>query len=572
MSMKKTALLFALGTICLGLYSQAPAYVEGEIIVMLRSNEDVDKLKRDLFFVDGVSTELSPVHQIAASMNLWLFNFNTSAISQNRMLDLVRGHRSVLLAQNDHTGIRLRADSLIPNDPYMKDLWHYRNDGKTYPSGFSGGKYDADMDATEAWAIETGSSGVTAKGDTIVVAVIDGGAKFPHEDLNWWKNYNEIPGNGIDDDGNGYKDDFHGWNAKDHNGTLAVNDHGTNVAGIVGAKGNNGKGVVGVCWGVKVMPFTNGWTKTGTNASKEALVMECYGYVIANRKLWNSTNGSKGAFIVATNSSFGIDYAKPSDTPIWCALYDSLGKLGIISCGATTNNLDDVDKLGDIPTNCPSNHFIGVAKTGITDNNASGYGNISVDLGAPGAWAYSTSSTGGYGPMGGTSQATPMVSGTIALMYAAACPKFIEDYKLYPDSIALLIRECLLSAVDTVSQLKGKYVTGGRLNAHKALLNLEKYDCTPEFIEQDGSQESSVVSKVFPNPFTGLLNIVFAQQTAGNVKIEVADLIGRTINSSICPVVARRAYIDLYQLQSGYYLIKVYDNNGNVYTEKMIKE
>jgi hypothetical protein len=135
----------------------------------------------------------------------------------------------------------------IPDDTQFDQQWSLNNTGQ------SGGTIDADIDAIEAWDISTG--GVTPLGDTIVVAIVDGGMLLTHADLipNLWTNLGEIAGNGIDDDNNGYIDDIHGWNAYSSNGSIPSDGHGTHVAGIVGAKGNNGTNVSGVNWDVKLM-------------------------------------------------------------------------------------------------------------------------------------------------------------------------------------------------------------------------------------------------------------------------------------------------------------------------------
>src|SRR5690606_5975802 len=122
------------------------------------------------------------------------------------------------------------------------EQWHWLN------TGAGGGLLDADIDAEIAWDFTTG--GLTANGDTIVVAIIDSGLDYNHEDIaaNVWINHSEIPGNGIDDDGNGYVDDVYGWNAYDENGDIWGNSHGLQVAGMVGAVGNNGIGITGMNW------------------------------------------------------------------------------------------------------------------------------------------------------------------------------------------------------------------------------------------------------------------------------------------------------------------------------------
>ncbi|MCP4610410.1 MAG: S8 family serine peptidase, partial [Planctomycetes bacterium] len=141
---------------------------------------------------------------------------------------------------------------IVPNDPMFPDLWGFDNTGQT------GGTEDADIDAPEAWDFETGNS-------QMIVAVADTGIDYTHPDLvdNMWVNNAELRGEpDVDDDNNGYVDDIYGY---DFAGNVASDPddadsdpidnhfHGTHVAGVIGAVGNNGIGVTGVCWNVKLM-------------------------------------------------------------------------------------------------------------------------------------------------------------------------------------------------------------------------------------------------------------------------------------------------------------------------------
>ena len=288
----------------------------------------------------------------------------------------------------------------IPDDMQFDQQWALHNVGQ------SGGTEDADIDAPEAWDIATG--GITPLGDTIVVAVIDGGMLLTHGDLtpNLWTNWGEIPGNGIDDDNNGYIDDVHGWDAYSSDGSVPSDGHGTHVAGIVGAKGNNGVYVAGVNWDVKLMPIAG---SSGTTS----IVLEAYGYALDQRAIYDSTGGSLGAFVVATNSSFGVNNAdcNSGNYSLWNDMYDALGHYGILSCGATMNNNSNVDVTGDVPTGCESDYMIAVTNTTRNDakNSGAAYGETTIDLGAPGTQILSTYTGGGTSSLTGTSMASPHV-------------------------------------------------------------------------------------------------------------------------------------------------------------------
>jgi len=428
-------------------------YVEGEIIVMFKTNVDADA-----FINNYESINLSVKEVLVADMNIYLFQYDITKSQPVDALISVMRNSNVAIAQFNHS---FKERVINPNDTRFNEQWDKHNTGQ------SGGTPDADIDAPEAWGISTG--GVTALGDTIVVAIVDGGQQITHQDLDTWKNRAETAGNGIDDDNNGYIDDINGWNAANNNGTIPANQHGTHCAGIAGARGNNSLGVAGVNWKVKTMPVVY-----GSSPTFEQSVVKAYGYVLKQRKLYNQTNGTQGAFVVSTNSSFGVDYGQPSNYPLWCAFYDSLGAAGILSAGAGPNLNINIDTQGDIPTTCPSNFMIAVTNTTRTDarNSGAGYGPINMDLGAPGTSILSTVQTNSYGLLTGTSMATPQVTGAIGLLHAGAHSSFIQLMKNDPDSAALLFKQFILSSVDTIPSMISTTVSKGRLNVHKMLLKV----------------------------------------------------------------------------------------------------
>jgi subtilisin family serine protease len=397
---------------------------------------------------------------LSSRLKIALVSYDENSIVADDLLSQVRDIPFVILAQHDHV-VQLREiiEDSIPNDPFFGLQWGLHNTGQ------SGGIPGADIDAVQAWGITKG--GLTAHGDTIVVAMIDGGCDLNHIDLNLFKNWNEIPGNGIDDDNNGYIDDFHGWNAYNNTGNIPPSNHGTHVAGTIGAIGNNATGVSGVSWNVKVLPIAGA-------SGFESTVVAAYAYVYDVRAYYDETDGEFGAFVVATNSSFGVDYGQPENYPIWGAMYDSLGTLGILSAAATANLNINIDVVGDVPTAFPSPYLLSVTNTTNQDvkYGSAGYGLETIDLGAPGTQIYSTRNNNSYGYSTGTSMATPHVAGAVGLLMAAADSSFIAFYKNNPAEAALQLKQYILDGTDSLPSLQGITVTGGRLNVYNSMLYL----------------------------------------------------------------------------------------------------
>lgn len=445
--MKKRGILILVLFIFLAL--GAEEFVPHQIIVQFQKRTANDR-QSEIFKLENITA----IHQLSQRLTIWLCEIEDNMAEKEAVANLQK-YPEVKYAQLNH---KLELREVFPDDAEFSLQWCHHNTGQ------SGGVTDADIDTPSAWEQETG--GITANGETIVLAIVDNGTYLPHPDLNFYKNILEIPGNGIDDDNNGFIDDYDGWNAYDHSGNPGVGSHGTHVAGIAAAIGNNGIGVCGVNWNAQVMPVAG-------SSSSEATVVEAYGYVLEMRTRYNETDGTEGAYVVATNSSFGVNAGQPEDYPVWCAMYDSLGLAGILSAGATANASWNIDEIGDMPTACDSEWMIAVTNTTDDDekNASAGYGLVTIDLGAPGTTVYSTdTNTSGYSYKSGTSMATPQVCGAVGYLMSVLPAITLREYEESPGELALIIRDAILAGVDPLPDLTGTTVSGGRLNVYNSLL------------------------------------------------------------------------------------------------------
>lgn len=350
----------------------------------------------------------------------------------------------------------VRYPLLTPNDPHFGQQWNMTK-----------------IKMPETWEIAQGHG-------AIVVAVIDTGVDTRHPDLaaNIWNNPAEIPGNGIDDDNNGYIDDVHGW---DFTGTdqpngdndpidpynpyyLAGAGHGTHVAGIIAAAGNNGLGVAGIGWGLRIMPLK----VLADNESEMFLIdiVEAIDYAIAN-----------GARIV--NCSFGGEGL--SDQVEYDA-FERLREKGILAVCAAGNSGEDNDagEPRTYPASYDLDNIISVASSDPSDYLAShsNYGKTSVDLMAPGAMILSTclcpavGTCDSYCDRSGTSIAAPHVSGAAGLILSRN-----------PALGYTRIKSLLLESTDPIPSVSDKLISGGRLNAFAALARV----CLRGDISKDGA-------------------------------------------------------------------------------------
>jgi serine protease len=452
-----SACLTALSCCALSAQSHADLYNRqpGQLLVQVKPGEDIEVVFRSVRQSTAGDLKIWHVRTPAPDWHVHLIGYEEGKIDANALLGHIRSLPSVQCAQYNH---RSQSRDKTPNDVD----WTRQTDMSL-------------IKMPESWDYSTGGL-MTSRGlpapDTIVVAVLEKGAMLTHPDLmpNRWYNYAEIPDNNIDDDNNGFVDDFEGWNPKRQSDSINPRrSHGTSVNAIIGAKGNNSIGVSGVNWNIKLMNFSE--------IVFEDEIVEAYYYAGKMRKAYNESNGAKGAFVVASNASFGLDNSFPEDFPLWCAAYDSIGRVGIISVGATSNTNVNVDVQGDMPTTCKSEFLITVTNTDNLGNKipSAGYGSKSIDLGAPGDDSYTCESSEGlipealYGVFGGTSAACPHVTGTVAFLYSLGCAQFTNDALSDPVACARRVRDVILDNVAPEESLSEKTTSAGYLNVENAI-------------------------------------------------------------------------------------------------------
>ena len=436
------AVLVVLGTLCCNQASAAnPQYVPGRVLVKLKSGVASARLD-----------DFNKTQGVKSARLLKAGNYTWQVVEFSPLIDVHAKIREyiksglVLWAEPDY----YRTIAKIPNDPSFSDSSKCYSFKNTH--------------ATAAWDTITDASNV-------IVAVVDTGVQYQHFDLadNMWVNPNEIPDNGLDDDGNGIVDDVYGANFaeiantddagnpteyyKDKGDPMDDNGHGTHVSGTIGGIGNNSLGVAGVTWKTQIMAVKV-MNKRGSGSSSD----------IAAGVRYAREHGAK----VINMSLGGGSYSQ-----IELDEYTACQKAGVIIVAAAGNESSNNDTTPNYPSNfcLELDNIISVGSC--DDRNKvsyfSNYGKKSVQLFAPGSQIWSTAlkevgdsyDNDAYEFLSGTSMACPFVAGSTVLCIAA-----------HPDDTYLQIKNRILNGVDPVAAFSKKCSTGGLINVDSIVHNL----------------------------------------------------------------------------------------------------
>ncbi len=371
-----------------------------------------------------------------------------------------------------------------PDDPYNDALWSYDNPGfyMHYYGSFPVVQYSTggiDMNIREAWEQYPLPKEETR---TVVIAVIDTGIDYRHPDLadQMWVNPYEIPDNGIDDDGNGYIDDIYGWDFYNNDASVCHytetlsgytadpddnDNHGTHIAGIIGATANNGIGIAGVASNVNIkimsLKIHGGSTSAGSvsNAIKAIHYAESMGADICNLS-WGTTTYSQSLELTIRESSM----------------------LFITAAGNNGNNNNSTPMF---PAGLRLPNLISVAYINSDGELASdsNYGVSTVDIAAPGRDIYSTL-VGSYGYSSGSSMAAPHVTGLAAMIYA-------YQENIYPAQA----KELILNTLMPLDSLNSYLIYPGIPDASEAIRSLDhlEADVSTPFLVLETSYQKEVI-------------------------------------------------------------------------------
>jgi len=430
--MKNLLLLLVLGLVMAHAQASQPApHAQDRLLVKLHEGASVPN-------IDGVKSWKHLFGQVYMVFTTNLEN-NFQALKNDGNVVYVErdyyGRRDKMdVKLSDIKGAAISTKSGQPfNDPYLSKQWALTN---SETNGMS--------------VIRAYQNRTSAPKEEIIVAVVDTGVDVAHQDLPIWKNADEIPANGIDDDQNGYIDDVYGINTlvRDSQGRATMDNrdghsHGTHVSGSIGAVQNNGIGVVGVASKVKIMGVR---TVPNNGDELDTDVVEAFIYAAKN-----------GARVI--NCSFGKAHNEGG-----MAVSEAIEYIGknynTLVVAAAGNDSSDIDRTPTYPASYTNDTLLVVAATSSSGGMAyfSNFGAVGVDVAAPGNNIYSSLPGNRYGNMSGTSMASPNTAGVAA-----------EVLSYFPELSANELREVLIRSVAKVGSFSGRMVSGGRVDLQRAL-------------------------------------------------------------------------------------------------------
>lgn len=470
--------------------------VPGEYIVKFKSNYSI----RTNFY--NLNNELGAyVKSTIPGQNIVVVKRPTFEL-QSSAIDQLKNNPNVEVVEPNY----IYRINKTPNDPMLDQLWGMKNIGQKDASN-NAGVAGVDIGAEQAWDIQTGSKDV-------VVAVIDTGIDYDNPDLkeNVWTNEAELNGKaGVDDDKNGYVDDIHGYNFVNNTGDPKDDHgHGSHCSGTIGAKGDDGKGIVGVNWNVRIMgvKFLDA---NGSGSLEGAIKAIDYATKMGAKIQSNSWGG--GGFSQTLKDA--IDRANQA------------GALFVAAAGNESNNNDANPTY---PASYDSANIVAVAAV---DNRGqiasfSNYGRNKVHVGAPGVKIVSTT-TNGYEAWSGTSMATPHVSGIAALLAANE-----------PNLTNLEMKQRIISTAKPIPGLRGKTKSGGMANAFFALTNKQP---EPDVNDPVNWQKVDVsVSSTHP----------YKEKTATEYEVNVAGAKEFAL------------YFSKFETEAQYDFVEIYDAKGTL--------
>jgi thermitase len=399
--------------------------------------------------------------------------------------------------------------SKVPNDPMLGQLWGMNNTAQA-DSESAVGVAGIDIGAEQAWDIETGSKNT-------IVAVIDTGVDYTNPDLapNMWTNTKELNGTkGVDDDGNGVIDDIYGYNAVTNGGDPKDDHgHGSHCSGTIGAKGDDGKGIVGVNWNTRIMAVKF-LDANGSGSLDNALRAIDYATKMGAQVMSNSWGGG-------------------GESQTLKEAIERSNKAGAIFVAAAGNDSNNNDTNPTYPASYAVPNILTVAAI---DNKGqiasfSNYGKSSVHVGAPGVNIVS-STLAGYESWSGTSMATPHVSGIAALVLSHE-PKLTN----------IELKNRIIATAKPISGLRGRVRSGGLANAYLALTNTLPI---PD-ANDPANWQSMNVSVATAHPYNNKADDTYEVSVPGAKEIAL--------------------YFTQFQTEKGYDIAQVFDAKGTLVAE-----